>query len=109
MLSTNNGGSSSPAPLTDQTGSLLVLEFKDQDEAEEFAHSDPLYRSRCLRTGGNSSIYAGSPENKLTRCLHPLRPPGLFLRLKSSTLEALSSTILSGIVITCISGTHSPP
>lgn len=28
-------------PLTDKTGSLLVLEFNDQDEAEQFAHNDP--------------------------------------------------------------------
>ena len=28
-------------PLTDKTGSLLVLEFNDQHEAEQFAHNDP--------------------------------------------------------------------
>ena len=28
-------------PLTDKTGSLLVLEFETQDEAEQFAHNDP--------------------------------------------------------------------
>lgn len=28
-------------PLTDKTGSLLVLEFEDQNEAEQFAHNDP--------------------------------------------------------------------
>lgn len=28
-------------PLTDKTGSLLVLEFEDQHDAEQFAHSDP--------------------------------------------------------------------
>jgi uncharacterized protein YciI len=28
-------------PLTDKTGSLLVLEFDTQTDAEQFAHSDP--------------------------------------------------------------------
>jgi len=28
-------------PLTDKTGSLLVLEFETQEEAEDFAHHDP--------------------------------------------------------------------
>ena len=28
-------------PLTDKTGSLMVLEFKDLSEAERFADSDP--------------------------------------------------------------------
>jgi len=28
-------------PLTDKAGSLLVLEFKNQIEAEQFAHNDP--------------------------------------------------------------------
>jgi len=28
-------------PLTDQTGSLMVLEFETQSEAERFAQSDP--------------------------------------------------------------------
>jgi uncharacterized protein len=28
-------------PLTDKTGSLLVLEFETQEEAENFAHQDP--------------------------------------------------------------------
>ncbi len=28
-------------PLTDKTGSLLVLDFASQEEAEQFAHSDP--------------------------------------------------------------------
>ncbi|MDK2742297.1 MAG: hypothetical protein H8K03_06545 [Nitrospira sp.] len=28
-------------PLTDKTGSLLVLEFETQAEAEEFARNDP--------------------------------------------------------------------
>jgi uncharacterized protein len=28
-------------PLTDQTGSLLVVEFKTQAEAEDFARHDP--------------------------------------------------------------------
>ena len=28
-------------PLTDKAGSLLVLEFDSQDEAEQFAHNDP--------------------------------------------------------------------
>ncbi|MBK9307531.1 MAG: hypothetical protein IPM58_10690 [Nitrospira sp.] len=28
-------------PLTDKAGSLLVLEFKTQEEAEEFARHDP--------------------------------------------------------------------
>ena len=28
-------------PLTDKAGSLLVLEFETQEEAENFAHHDP--------------------------------------------------------------------
>lgn len=28
-------------PLTDKTGSLLILEFDTRQEAEEFAHQDP--------------------------------------------------------------------
>lgn len=28
-------------PLTDKAGSLLVLEFTNQEEAEQFAHTDP--------------------------------------------------------------------
>ena len=28
-------------PLTDKTGSLLVLKFETRDEAERFAHEDP--------------------------------------------------------------------
>ena len=28
-------------PLTDKTGSLLILEFDTSQEAEEFAHQDP--------------------------------------------------------------------
>ena len=28
-------------PLTDKTGSLLVLEFETRDEAEQFARNDP--------------------------------------------------------------------
>ncbi|MBH0179035.1 MAG: hypothetical protein HP491_14535 [Nitrospira sp.] len=28
-------------PLTDKTGSLLVLDFETQEEAERFAHNDP--------------------------------------------------------------------
>lgn len=28
-------------PLTDKAGSLLVLDFKTQEEAERFAHTDP--------------------------------------------------------------------
>ena len=28
-------------PLTDKAGSLLVLEFDSQEEAEQFAHNDP--------------------------------------------------------------------
>lgn len=28
-------------PLTDRTGSLLVLEFATQEEAERFIHNDP--------------------------------------------------------------------
>ena len=28
-------------PLTDKAGSLLVLEFETQEEAEDFAHQDP--------------------------------------------------------------------
>lgn len=28
-------------PLTDKTGSLLVLEFETREEAEDFAHRDP--------------------------------------------------------------------
>ncbi|MGQ0667132.1 MAG: YciI family protein [Nitrospiraceae bacterium] len=28
-------------PLTDKTGSLLVLEFETLSDAEQFAHSDP--------------------------------------------------------------------
>lgn len=28
-------------PLTDKSGSLLVLDFESQEEAEHFAHNDP--------------------------------------------------------------------